>query len=181
MADSLATSPSLATAAELTALAGSLDGLAAGLHNAELLTKLGLAQTRAVKKRTRAGQNPDGSLFAPYSEGYAKRRTEAGVPTKRDMLMYGVRYEMRGEGGVYVSNAYDTMLDHLHEQIAPDLQSVTLAFVREDKATIAGYHNEGEGNNPKREFAVVTDPEADALATLVAGDLDHILQLHGFA
>lgn len=159
--------------AELDALTDDLESLASALHNERLLTRLGLAQIRRIKKRTRAGVDVHGNPFAEYSDGYARLRTAAGVPRKRDMLMYGVRV-VDGEAE---ANAYDTMLDHLHETVADDLQSVELDFDRDDKAELAGYHNEGEGHNPKREFSAVNDGDLDALAELVDADVLRTLRL----
>lgn len=136
------------------AFLGEIEGL-------KLRNTLGLGALRIIRKRTREGRDVDGNPFAPYSEGYAKRRGGRELPTDtvdlafsvRDGMMQDLRYDITGTGNVVVG------------------------FGREDKAEIAGYHSVTGAGESKivRNFFGLSDEEEKQLAELAGDDLAQLL------
>lgn len=136
--------------------------LASDLRSQKLMNRLGLASIRQVRRRTRKGTDVDGSPFEPYSDSHERRRAKEGLPTDHVTLKF---------------DQYESMLDTLDHAVARDLESVVVEFTDAEKEEIAGYHNEGEGDNPEREFMAHSEKEVDELESLVTDHLDDVFDL----
>lgn len=142
------------------------DGLLAAMRSQKVLNLLGLGAERIIQARTRRGVAVDGSAFEPYSEGYAKRREAAGLPTDRVNLQRSL---------------YDGMLSKLDHAVARDLSAVDVLITDPRKAEIARYHTVPGAGRVYRPFLDLSDAETEQLATLAAGliegEIDDLLSV----
>lgn len=144
--------------AELPDIENLLWDLIEQLEGEKLLTKLGLAGERIIKKRTREGKDYEGKKFAPYSEGHKRKRKKLGLPVNK------VNLQMDDISG---------MMADLKHVVLRDEQSVQLEFASPDKETLAEYHNiSGAGKSRvKREFYKLADKEQERIVKLTAKEL----------
>lgn len=143
-----------------TALQTILDSL----QNQTLLNKLGLAQIRKIKDRTRRGVDLSGKKFQPYNEQYAERKFKStGIPT------HVVNLTLDDISG---------MLQQMDHIVAVDFSSVEILFRDPRKRKLAGYHNElGAGRSRViREFWGVNPQDEKDLLQIIGHDLDLALQ-----
>lgn len=145
---------------DLDALTRDLRDLAAGLAERSRLEKIGLGQERRIRSRTRKGLDYLGDRFAAYSEGHKRRRAKDELPTGK------VNLEL---------SLYDGMLTYLSTEVDVAKGTVTVGIFKAEKDEIAGYHNEGAGHNPKREFMGVSDSDTRDIAELMGEQIDDLL------
>lgn len=152
------------SANELQKVPDFLNEVIDALQSRTLLNKLGLAQIRKIKSRTRAGLDLEGKPFKAYNEKYAERKEKlTGIPTDVVNLVY---------------NDIDGMMASIDHVVASDLKSVALTFTKKDRARIAQYHNElGAGKSRViRQFWGVSEQDSKDIAGIVQSDLDLLLQ-----
>jgi len=120
------------------------------LDNDKILNRLGLGGIRIVKERTRKGLDVDGKSFKPYSEGYKKKREEAGLVTDIVNLEFD---DLEG------------MLHKVDHEVNNSLHSVQMLIDDPEKETIAGYHNiQGAGKSKViRKFWGFSEEEKEKL------------------
>lgn len=58
-------------------------------NRADLLRQLAVLAVGRIKRRTKQGQDADGTPFAPYSASYRERRRRAGFGTAPDLWLRG--------------------------------------------------------------------------------------------
>lgn len=104
-----------------------LDDLIGNLQNQAQLSEIGIASERIIRKRTRTGRDIEGRPFKPYSDAYAEKRLELGLPVDKVDLVFDDQFGM-------IRN-----IDH---KVASDLKSVSLDIADARKKKIASYHNE---------------------------------------
>jgi len=141
-----------------------LQTILAGLQNQTLLNKLGLAQIRKIKDRTRRGLDLSGKTFKPYNEKYAERKFKTtGIPT------HVVNLTLDDISGML------QQIDHL---VATDFSNVEILFRDPRKRKLASYHNElGAGRSRViREFWGVNSQDEKDLLDLIGHDLELLLQ-----
>lgn len=59
------------------------------LTDRETMRAIGEEVRERIRRRTLAGQDAEGQAFEPYSDGYAKKKTEAMGTTKVDLAVSG--------------------------------------------------------------------------------------------
>lgn len=151
-------------ASELGRIKAALKQILDAFENQTLLNKLGLAQIRNIKDRTRRGLDLFGRPFRPYTEEWKKRKESVfRVPS------HPVNLILDDVTGML------TQIDHV---VAADLRSVELMFRTPEKRRIASYHDQlGAGKSRViRRFWGVSESDEKALGELVRAQLDLILQ-----
>lgn len=141
-----------------------LQTIIAGLQSQTMMNRLGLAQIRNIKDRTRRGVDLDGRTFKPYNEDYAERKFRlTGIPTHVVNLTFD---DISG------------MMQQIDHVIASDFSKVELQILDPEKRKIASYHNEtGAGRSRViRKFWGINQTDEAALLKIVGHDLELLVQ-----
>jgi len=151
-------------ASDFSKIKHALETIIAGLQSQTMMNKLGLAQIRNIKDRTRRGVDLDGRTFKPYNEDYAERKFRlTGIPTHVVNLTFD---DISG------------MMQQIDHVIASDFSKVELQILDPEKRKIASYHNEtGAGRSRViRKFWGINQTDEDALLKIVGHDLELLVQ-----
>jgi hypothetical protein len=133
------------------------------LKSQTLWNKVGLAGIRIIRKRTREGTDVEGKSFQEYSEGYAKKRERAGLPT------HPVNLQFDDIQGMLM------MVDH---EVFNTLDGVKIFINDSAKEQLAVYHNiEGAGKGKViRRFWGFNEFENEQLSDLAEKEVANILK-----
>jgi hypothetical protein len=128
------------------------------LRSQELLNKMAAGAEFKILDRTRKGISVEGTSFGAYSEGYAKKRTKAGLPISPITLTF---HDVSG------------MLQQITHETSSDLKSVSIFIQKPDKELIMQYLSiKGAGKNRKIfHFWDISQQEEQDLADIVDEEL----------
>jgi hypothetical protein len=120
----------------------------------------------AIRTRTEAGQDVDGVNFAPYSEGYAKRKAkQLGHADTVDLFGPDAHTHMLN-AIVFKGGGLEQALDNSNASVNLEPINYFEIGIYGDEATRAQAHNEGLGNMPRRHFF---DVNADDITAMERG------------
>lgn len=151
---------------ELARIKAALKQILDGFESQTLLNKLGLAQIRNIKDRTRRGFDLHNRPFKAYSEAWKERKE--------------IKYRVPSHPVNLILDDVTGMLTQIDHVVATDLKSVELMFKTPEKRRLASYHNDlGAGKSRVlRPFWGVSKDDEQALGNLVRAHLDlHLQQL----
>lgn len=122
-----------------------------------------------VISRTRKGIDQNGKPFRAYSENYARLKGLAGRTPGANLWLTG------GMVGSFALRSHSKDAHGLHLFFAPDSAQSPTLLLTEDGAkqgsgvtpphnTLAGYHQKGVGNLPRRKWIGLTRAESKKLA-----------------
>lgn len=132
----------------------------------KLLNKIGLAQLRNIKSRTRKGLDLFGRPFKAYTDEWKERKSIV-----YRMPNHPVNLTLDDVSGMLSP----VELDHI---VSNDLKSVELYFRTPAKRKLAGYHDqEGVGKSKViRRFWGVSEEDEKSLTDIIVKDLELKLQ-----
>lgn len=101
------------------------------------------AEVTRIQRRTNAGQDKNGQLFAPYSDAYKSRKDNTGRVVRKNAKKRGDVVNLKMTGA---------MMSALSSYIKREGTNLLLrVFVSGEEAKLALYHIKGDGV-PKRDF-----------------------------
>lgn len=129
----------------------------------KLLNKIGFSIEKMIQDRTEKGESVDGTSFQPYSQQYAQKRAQHGLPTSPVDLKW---------------NQHSGMMSSLDHKLSRDSQRLGVYIRGSRNRRIARYHNiKGAGKSKViRRFMGITRKEEERLVDFYEDGLNDIVK-----